>query len=86
MIFNVLLIAKSLAGSAAVIKVALAGFTGRAVPFTSTTVLELKFVPVMVTSRARLPGWTTEGDMLFAIGTGLFTVNDLAATGLPPGF
>ena len=86
MIFNVLLIAKSLAGSAAVIEVALADITGRAAPFTSTTVVELKFVPVMVRSRAGLPSWTVEGAMLMAVGKGLFTVNDLATTGLPLGF
>jgi len=46
----------------------------------------LKFVPVTVKASGPLPGATVEAERLAVVGTGLFTLNDFATNGLPPGF
>jgi hypothetical protein len=48
--------------------------------------LELKLDPVTLKVRAALPGAMLDGETLIAAGTGLLTVNDVTADGLPPGF
>src|SRR5258708_3966293 len=85
-IFEEPLFMKSLAGRAAVNVVELMSVVGRAEPFTSTTELEMRFVPVTVKVTAGLPGATVDGDTLATMGTGLFTVNVKTTEGLPPGF
>src|SRR5438445_3543474 len=53
---------------------ALTNAVARLAPFTSTTELGMKLLPVRVSVNPGLPAETLEGEMLESEGTGLFTV------------
>ena len=68
--------------------VALTNAVARLAPFTSTTELGMKLLPVRVSVNPGLPAETLEGEMLESEGTGLFTVLTVRVTAAevpPPG-
>ena len=65
--------------------VALTNAVARLAPFTSTTELGMKLLPVRVSVNPELPAETLEGEMLESEGTGLLTVRVTAEEVPPPG-
>ena len=78
-----LAVARSEAGMAAVNRVPLTNVVGRVAPFTRTTEVLTKLLPVSVSVNPPLPAMTLVGDMLVSAGTGLLIVN-VSAELLPP--
>src|SRR5207253_156000 len=65
--------------------VALTTWVARPAPFSRTTELETKLLPVRVSVNPGLPAETLEGEMLESEGTGLLTVRVTAEEVPPPG-
>src|SRR5207245_9554371 len=64
---------------------ALTNVVARLAPFTSTTELGMKLLPVRVSVNPGLPAETLEGEMLESEGSGLLTVKMRGALMAPPG-
>ena len=65
--------------------VALTNAVARLAPFTSTTELGMKLLPVRVSVNPGLPAETLEGEILESEGSGLLTVKVRGALMPPPG-
>jgi hypothetical protein len=84
-ILNVPAVVKSLPGIVALNCVLLTKVVTRSAPLNLTTDAETKFVPFTVIVNSASPTVLLSGEMLFVVGTGLFTVNVCAVEVPPPG-